>query len=263
MTLRSDPRATTPPTIHSPGDSFSCDAIATVIVSRVRDLGSFEVRRALPSTRPQLVGPFIYFDQVGPSEFLLGQGTDVQPHPHIGLSTVTYLFDGESVHRDCLGTALPIRPGELNWMTAGRGITHSERTGAELRQTGFELRNRPQITMSALHRRGDSRSSEAWRANVLARDRFRTVRYRTVLADKRPVGPLGASMVVPPGHLTSARKLPRCRDRPPSVMQLPKPGVHARLAGCWTLSLRTPLGRMAERRLPGPPTLVLRSGPQH
>ncbi|MHB2211544.1 pirin family protein [Methylobacterium sp. CM6257] len=122
-----------------PGDHFSCDAIQTLIVPRSRDLGSFAVRRALPSTECRMVGPFIFFDQMGPSEFLLGQGMDVRPHPHIGLSTVTYLFDGEIMHRDSLGTELPIRPGELNWMTAGRGITHSERTGANLRQTGSKL----------------------------------------------------------------------------------------------------------------------------
>jgi redox-sensitive bicupin YhaK (pirin superfamily) len=86
-----------------------------------------------------MVGPFIFFDQMGPSEFLLGAGMDVRPHPHIGLSTVTYLFDGEIMHRDSLGTELPIRPGELNWMTAGRGIVHSERTAQELRAVGSKL----------------------------------------------------------------------------------------------------------------------------
>jgi redox-sensitive bicupin YhaK (pirin superfamily) len=116
-----------------PGDRLSCDAIETVIVPRSRDLGSFEVRRALPSAQRQMVGPFIFFDQMGPAEFLLGAGMDVRPHPHIGLSTVTYLFDGEIMHRDSLGTVLAIRPGELNWMTAGRGIAHSERTPPELR----------------------------------------------------------------------------------------------------------------------------------
>jgi redox-sensitive bicupin YhaK (pirin superfamily) len=116
-----------------PGDRFSCDAIETMIVPRSRDLGSFEVRRALPSSQRQMVGPFIFFDQMGPAEFLLGSGMDVRPHPHIGLSTVTYLFTGEIMHRDSLGTVLPIRPGELNWMTAGRGIAHSERTPPELR----------------------------------------------------------------------------------------------------------------------------------
>jgi redox-sensitive bicupin YhaK (pirin superfamily) len=86
-----------------------------------------------------MVGPFIFFDQMGPAEFLLGQGMDVRPHPHIRLSTVTYLFDGEIMHRDSLGTELPIRPGELDWMTAGRGITHPERTGQDLRTTGSRL----------------------------------------------------------------------------------------------------------------------------
>ena len=86
-----------------------------------------------------MVGPFIFFDQMGPSEFLLGVGMDVRPPPHIGLSTVTYLFDGEIMHRDSLGTELPIRPGELNWMTAGRGIVHSERTPHRLRTAGSKL----------------------------------------------------------------------------------------------------------------------------
>jgi len=122
-----------------PGDAHAADLIETVIVPRARDLGSFAVRRALPSAQRQMVGPFIFFDQMGPSEFLLGAGMDVRPHPHIGLSTVTYLFDGEIMHRDSLGTELPIRPGELNWMTAGRGIVHSERTAQELRAVGSKL----------------------------------------------------------------------------------------------------------------------------
>jgi redox-sensitive bicupin YhaK (pirin superfamily) len=117
----------------TPGDAYSCEAIEHVIVPRARDLGGFSVRRALPSAAKQMVGPFIFFDQMGPAEFLLGQGLDVRPHPHIGLSTVTYLFDGEIFHRDSLGTAQPIKPGELNLMSAGRGIVHSERTAAELR----------------------------------------------------------------------------------------------------------------------------------
>jgi redox-sensitive bicupin YhaK (pirin superfamily) len=104
-----------------------------VVVPRAHDLGGFEVRRALPSARRQMVGPFVFFDQMGPGEFLTGKGLDVRPHPHIGLSTVTYLFEGEIFHRDSLGTALAIRPGELNWMTAGRGIAHSERTAEERR----------------------------------------------------------------------------------------------------------------------------------
>ena len=122
-----------------PGNPRSCDAIEQVIVPRARDLGGFSVRRALPAAGKQMVGPFIFFDQMGPAEFLIGTGIDVRPHPHIGLATVTYLFDGEIVHRDSLGTALSIRPGELNLMSAGRGIVHSERTGPEQRAKGPRL----------------------------------------------------------------------------------------------------------------------------
>lgn len=111
-----------------PGDPQSCETIEQVIVPRARDLGGFEVRRALPAQGRQMVGPFIFFDQMGPAEFLLGNGIDVRPHPHIGLATVTFLFDGEIMHRDSLGTAQPIRAGALNLMSAGRGIVHSERT---------------------------------------------------------------------------------------------------------------------------------------
>jgi hypothetical protein len=114
-----------------PGDARSCDAIEHVIVPRARDLGGFEVRRALPSAKKQMIGPFIFFDQMGPAEFLIGNGIDVRPHPHIGLATVTYLFEGEVFHRDSLGTSLAIRPGEVNLMTAGRGIVHSERETSE------------------------------------------------------------------------------------------------------------------------------------
>ncbi len=121
------------------GDKTSCDLIETVIVPRARDLGGFEVRRALPSARKQMVGPFIFFDQMGPAEFLLGRGIDVRPHPHIGLATVTYLFEGEIMHRDSLGSLQPIRPGEVNWMTAGSGIVHSERTAPEERERGPKL----------------------------------------------------------------------------------------------------------------------------
>jgi len=122
-----------------PGDRQSCDAIEQVIVPRARDLGGFEVRRALPSAQRQMVGPFIFFDQMGPAQFIAGKGMDVRPHPHIGLATVTYLFDGEITHRDSLGSALAIRPGEVNLMTAGRGIVHSERTGQEVRASGQNL----------------------------------------------------------------------------------------------------------------------------
>lgn len=116
------------------GDAPSCDALDLVIVPRVRDLGDgFSVRRALPHGKRQMVGPFIFFDQMGPVQFVAGQGLDVRPHPHIGLATVTYLFDGRVMHRDSEGNALEITPGAMNLMTAGRGIAHSERTPGDAR----------------------------------------------------------------------------------------------------------------------------------
>jgi redox-sensitive bicupin YhaK (pirin superfamily) len=121
------------------GDARSSDAIAQIIVPRSVDLGGFQVHRALPSARSRMVGPFIFFDHFGPAVFKAGDGMDVRPHPHIGLATVTYLFDGEIVHRDSLGSAMPIRLGAVNWMTAGRGIVHSERTAADHRDGGEPL----------------------------------------------------------------------------------------------------------------------------
>jgi redox-sensitive bicupin YhaK (pirin superfamily) len=122
------------------GDKFQCDAIKALVVPRTADLGDgFTVRRALPSAQSRMVGPFVFFDHFGPTVFKSGNGLDVRPHPHIGLATVSYLFDGEIMHRDSLGTAIPIRPGAVNWMTAGRGIVHSERTDAPRRVNGDSL----------------------------------------------------------------------------------------------------------------------------
>ena len=114
-------------------------ALETVVAPRARDLGGFEVRRSLPSAQRRMIGPFVFWDQMGPAQFASGQGIDVRPHPHIGLATVTYLLRGEIMHRDSLGSVIPIRPGEMNLMTAGSGIVHSERTGAEPRARGHEL----------------------------------------------------------------------------------------------------------------------------
>lgn len=110
------------------GDRSSCDAVDIVVVPRAVDLGEMTVRRALPSLERQMVGPFIFFDQMGPAEFLTNQGIDVRPHPHINLATLTYLLQGEIIHKDSLGSDLAIRPGEVNLMSAGQGIVHSERT---------------------------------------------------------------------------------------------------------------------------------------
>ena len=114
-------------------DAGALHDIETLIVPRARDLGGFEVRRALPAPQRQMVGPFIFFDQMGPAEFLRDSGIDVRPHPHIGLATVTYLYQGEFQHRDSLGTNQMIHPGAVNWMVAGNGVTHSERTSPETR----------------------------------------------------------------------------------------------------------------------------------
>jgi len=104
-----------------------------------KDLGGFSVRRLLPSREVQSVGPYVFFDHLGPARFAPGQGIDVRPHPHIGLATITYLFEGEILHRDSLGSVQPINPHAINWMTAGRGIVHSERTPPEVRAQGHTL----------------------------------------------------------------------------------------------------------------------------
>ena len=123
---------------------FSCEeASCTEAASHIRlrieprqkNLGEFTVRRVLPASRQRMVGPFVFFDHMGPAEFPPGRGIDVRPHPHIGIATITYLFEGEILHRDSLGVIQPIRPGAINLMTAGRGIVHSERPGADFNQT--------------------------------------------------------------------------------------------------------------------------------
>jgi hypothetical protein len=110
------------------------------IIGKRHDLGDgFIVMRVLPQVARRSIGPFVFFDYFGPVVFPPGKGVDVRPHPHIGLATVTYLFDGAQMHRDTLGSVQEIKPGDVNWMTAGRGIAHSERTGEELRARGHRL----------------------------------------------------------------------------------------------------------------------------
>jgi hypothetical protein len=113
--------------------------IAAIVNGHTKDLGGFSVTRVLPAANARSVGPFIFFDHMGPAEFPPGKGIDVRPHPHIGLATVTYLFEGEILHRDSLGFVQSIQPGAVNWMTAGRGIVHSERTAPEIRAKGHRL----------------------------------------------------------------------------------------------------------------------------
>jgi redox-sensitive bicupin YhaK (pirin superfamily) len=115
------------------------EAIRVLVRGRSKDLGGFCVRRVLPAPMARSVGPFVFFDEMGPADFPAGQGINVRPHPHIGLATVTFLFEGEIMHRDSLGYMQPIRPGAVNLMTAGSGIVHSERTSPELLETGQRL----------------------------------------------------------------------------------------------------------------------------
>ncbi len=115
------------------GEVAAAEAIETIIVPRLRDVGAFTVRRALPASQRQMVGPFIFLDHVGPGEVISSEKFDVRPHPHIGLATVTYLIEGAIVHRDSVGSVQPIQPGDVNWMTAGKGIAHSERGPEDLR----------------------------------------------------------------------------------------------------------------------------------
>ncbi len=120
-------------------ESRGCPGLAGVIAPRPHDLGGFTVRRLLPAPATRSVGPFVFWDQMGPADLAPGRGVDVRPHPHIGLATITYLFAGTILHRDSLGSVQPIEPGAVNWMTAGRGIVHSERTPPALRPTGSPL----------------------------------------------------------------------------------------------------------------------------
>jgi redox-sensitive bicupin YhaK (pirin superfamily) len=116
-----------------------CSAVELIIQPRDKDLGGFSVRRVLPAAKRKLVGPWIFFDHMGPAEFPAGQGVNVRPHPHINLATVTYLFEGEILHRDSLGSLQSIRPGDINLMVAGRGIVHSERERPEITAVNHRL----------------------------------------------------------------------------------------------------------------------------
>ncbi len=138
------------------GAGAASTPVDLVVVPRSRDIGGFAVRRALPSAERRMVGPFVFLDQMGPAVLQAGSGLDVRPHPHIGLATVTYLFEGEILHRDSVGSMVPIRPGEVNWMTAGRGIVHSERTAPEGRVAGARLSGiQSWVALPARHEEAD------------------------------------------------------------------------------------------------------------
>ena len=116
-----------------------CSVIETLLTPRERDLGGFSVRRLLPTARRKMVGPWIFFDEMGPADFPAGEGINVRPHPHIGIATVTYLFEGEILHRDSVGSYQPIRPGDINLMVTGSGMTHSERERPEITATDHRI----------------------------------------------------------------------------------------------------------------------------
>jgi hypothetical protein len=129
------------PTAEQPCEALAspCSAVELILQSREKDLGGFSVRRLLPTAQCKMVGPWIFFDHMGPARFPAGKGITVRPHPHIGIATVTYLFEGEILHRDSLGSLQPIRPGDINLMVAGRGIVHSERERPEITATEHVL----------------------------------------------------------------------------------------------------------------------------
>jgi redox-sensitive bicupin YhaK (pirin superfamily) len=190
--------------------------VIDVIQGRARDLGGFTVRRVLPIAHRKTVGPFIFFDHMGPAVLPVGEGMDVRPHPHIGLATVTYLFEGRIIHRDSLGSVQAIEPGAVNWMTAGRGIVHSERSAPEDRARGVRMHgiqswvalpladedcepafvHHPADTLPLLHRPGAVLrviAGEAWGAGAPAR-----VRTPTLYVDAQLDA--GASLEVPREH---------------------------------------------------------------
>lgn len=127
------------PGAEGDAEANPCTGILKVLRPHLKDLGGFKVRRALPARQQRKVGPWIFFDHAGPATFEPGDGVDVRPHPHINLATVTYMFEGEFLHRDSIGSVQVIKPGDINLMVAGRGIVHSERTPPELRKTGHKL----------------------------------------------------------------------------------------------------------------------------
>jgi hypothetical protein len=203
-------------------------AIAFVLDARPRDLGDgMTVRRALPrphttesGEKRRSVGPFVFWDHIGPAIFPPGHGMDVRPHPHIGLATITYLFDGEIFHRDSLGSALPIRPGDVNWMVAGRGIVHSERLRDEVRASGQRLHGiQAWIALPTSQEECDPAFFHVPSANlprltvdgialtVIAGDAFGLlspvpVASRTLYV--HGAAPEGTSLIVPEGHVERA-----------------------------------------------------------
>lgn len=171
---------------HRPSDEPSCEdcgspEVELIVDARPRLLGELEIRRVLPAAKRRRVGPYVFLDHMGPVEFAPGEGIDVPPHPHIGLATVTYLFSGEVLHRDSLGFEQPIRPGEINWMTAGSGITHSERTRDEVRAEGMHLEGLQIWVALPSEREEDAPAFRHYGAGELPQLEFPGVRVRVLI----------------------------------------------------------------------------------
>lgn len=214
--------------------------IELVIHQRRRDLGGFEVGRVLPYAKRRMVGPFVFFDHMGPMDMPPGvpRSVDVRPHPHIGLSTVTYLFSGEIMHRDSVGSEQAIRPGEVNWMTAGRGITHSER---------FERARREGDHLHAIVRCPKSMRQPSPPSRTMRATTFRSGRTATPAAGRSPAMPSACTRVCPPIHRCSTpisrwlqARRPLCptstasaRSMSPSARSMWRASV-TRLARCWS-----------------------------
>ncbi len=170
------------------------------IQARERDLGGFTVRRVLPAVARRRVGPFVFFDHMGPVALPTGEGLDVRPHPHIALATVTYLFEGEILHKDSLGSVQPIRAGDVNWMLAGRGIAHSERSSAEERQRGVRLHGIQSWVALPLEHEEDAPSFDHHPASTIPRVQRDGVRLDviagTAFGEKSPVRVLSPTLYV-------------------------------------------------------------------
>ncbi len=193
------------------------NGVVHVLKPKPRSLGgALTVRRVLPAIEQRMVGPFVFFDHIGPVRFAPGEGIDVRPHPHIGLATVTYLYEGEILHRDTLGYEQAIQPGDVNWMTAGRGIAHSERTVPETRARGYALHGvqtwvalpkEAEETAPSFHHHPSAALPE-WREGETAlkliagsawgRESPVKVFSPTLYVDLKM--PAGASIVIPPEH---------------------------------------------------------------
>ena len=222
--------------------------VERVIEPRPRDLGDFAVRRVLPAVGLQTVGPFIFFDHMGPADFGPGQGVNVRPHPHIGLATVTYLFEGAFMHRDSLGTAQLIRPGDVNWMVAGRGIVHSERTPPEVRDATGRTRAHGIQTWIALPRAEEEREPSFAHHGAASLPRIErpgvilTVIAGTAYGKRSPVDVFsptlyvdaqladGAAIEVPDEHVQRAclRRAGPDRNRRQGLRRRPVHGARAR-----------------------------------